>query len=204
MSVGTRRGLTLVEVVVAVAILGFTVATAASVFGQASHLRVTTQRDDDARVAVENETERLRALPYWTGGDGSTQQDGSLVGAVFPHALTGRNTESRYVVSGDGQDTPAGAFVTLGALGDRGLRVVARFAVSSRDGWRALDWAAIQGFACEEAWRPPGTTMLVAVAVLASAAGESSVLFEQYSVIAARQSPITALAAARATSEPGR
>ena len=204
MSVGTRSGLTLVEVVAAVAILGVTVATAASVFGQASRLRVTTQRDDDARVAVENEIERLRALPYWTGGDGSTQQDGSLVGAVFPHAVAARNTESRYVVPGDDQDAPAGAFVTFRALGDRGLRVVARFAVSSRDGWRALDWADIQGFACDEAWRPPGTTMLVAVAVLASAARESSMLYEQYAVIAAQQGPLTALAGARATSEPGR
>lgn len=204
MSLGPRRGLTLVEVVVAMAILGVTVPAAAAVFGLASHLQFTTQREDQARVDVENEIERLRALPYWTGAEGATQHDGSLVAAVFPHAIAARNTDSCYFMPISGPEAPGGAFVTRRPLGDEDLRVAARFAISSRDGWRALDCADLQGFSCSDAWHPPGTTMLVTVAVLTSASRDSSVLYEQSAVIAAPQGPISALAAAGVTSESGR
>lgn len=187
MSVGNRHGLTLVEVAIALAILACTVVAATSILAQARGVRLATQSDDDGRVLVENELERLRALPYWSEVRKGSEPDHFLVGALFPHAIASRNTESHYFVARAQGSDPAGAFVSSHVLAEGSLRVVAQFAVSSRDGWRALGSGEIEGFACDQAWRPPSTTMIISVGFSSgSSRASASPQCEQHAVIVAQ------------------
>ena len=76
MPVARHRGLTLVEVVVAVAILAVATSTAAVVFAQGSRVQAVSRQDEAARLRVENEIERLRGLSFWSGPAGAANAAG--------------------------------------------------------------------------------------------------------------------------------
>ena len=125
-------GFSLLEVVIAAALLLMTVTAVSATVVGVSRAGARLGASMDADRAVRSEAERLRALPYCAasypqpGARGEEAPD--LVAAVFPHALTAQNAPSaRYVAAAEESGAPAGSFVTLLTRDGVVVRCVARF-----------------------------------------------------------------------------
>ena len=163
----SRGGFSLLEVVVAAALLFMTViAVSAAVVG-VSRSGARLQSTMDADRAVRSEAERLRALPYCAvsypqPGAGRGANGSDLVAAVFPHAQTAQNAPSaRYAATADGSGAPAGSFVTLVSRDGVVVRCVARF-LAGPDG-PDLGPEQLTGWDAAGSHAPPAPSLVVAL-----------------------------------------
>ena len=77
-----------------------------------------------------------------------------LLGVVFPHADATRNTPTARYVHSDGEEAPAGSFVTVFTEGGVDVLCVARFLVAE-DG-PPLEPVAVEGWALADGDRASG------------------------------------------------
>ena len=83
-----RDGFSLIEAVIAVAILGLACVAVSGVLGTTLHAERSLERRRHLEVVLASEGERLAALPYYrrADGEGWPACPASLLGEVFPHA----------------------------------------------------------------------------------------------------------------------
>jgi len=144
-----ERGMTLIEVTVAAAVV-LSIGGAATVRARA-----------DACVAAQ--VEALRALPFDDPSGAGATPVADLLGAVFPHAETARNTATAFFTAPALDGRPAGTFVTLHDAACGPLTVAATFVVADVDGFRPLDPARLAGYDHAAGTPPPADGLLVSV-----------------------------------------
>jgi Tfp pilus assembly protein PilV len=148
---GDRRGLTLIEVVVATAIImGVVLATSDGVVA-VKEMTAGSARRQAAESAVAAELEHLRSLPFApaaataaTLADAAPARD--LVASVFPHADTARDTDDARFAPEARDDCPPGTFFTVVALPIGRLTIAATFVVGTAGGWQAVPAARLAGY----------------------------------------------------------
>lgn len=156
----------------AATILACTVAASSAVLSHGVAAGGRAGSRDRARSIVENEIERLRSLDFCPSGALVATTGTSLLAAVFPHADPARNTAAASYRGAGADPLQRGTFVTATEVGGGVLTVTARFVVSSRDAWVALDPDQVDGWSVD-GWRPPPAAALVVVATW-STAGEGA------------------------------
>lgn len=130
-----RDGFSLIEAVIAVAILGMSCVAVSGVLSATFHAERSLERRRHLEAALAAEGERLAALPYYRRADGTAwpSSPASLLGDVFPHASPAGNVpEARYAdASGTAE---AGTFISDISVDGLALRRVARFVTVSPSG----------------------------------------------------------------------
>ena len=177
------RGFTLLEVVIASAMVLMTVvaatATVTSLARGASRQALAASAD---RV-LRDEAARLLALPYCasaypsaaSGADPSALPPADLVAAVFPHAVAIANLpEAQYVTAGTADGPPAGSFVTRVVRGDVTVERVARFV--SPPGAAPLASSQVTGWSVWGSTPPPAEAIEVHLTATAHHATRACVL----------------------------
>ncbi len=127
-----QGGFSLIEAVVAVAILGLACIAVSGVLGMSLHAERSLERRRHLEAVLAAEGERLAALPYYRRADGAEwpATPASLLGEVFPHASPACNTPEAFYADGSGA-APAGTFVSDVLAGDITVQRVSRFVVAS-------------------------------------------------------------------------
>jgi hypothetical protein len=130
----------------------------------------------DADRAVRLVAERLAAMPFYCSGAEAVAAPHTevedLVGSVFPHADAARNTPTARYVHIDGEEAPAGAFVTVFAEGEVDVLCVARF-LAAEDG-PVLGPVAVEGWTGEAGYQPPGSALSVRLTATSRGATRSA------------------------------
>lgn len=129
-----QRGLTLIEVVVAAAVLFGVVVAASRGVAWFAAADAGTGRRDAAASRVADELERLRGLPFCVAGTSPGQRH-DLVATTFPHADPASNTASRRYLSQGDDGCPPGSFASRTIATDGTLTVVATYVASTAAGW---------------------------------------------------------------------
>jgi prepilin-type N-terminal cleavage/methylation domain-containing protein len=192
LTAGDRRGFSLVEVVVAMAVLACVVATSTMVLTNARSAQRRAERRDIARIAVQNEIEMLRSLPFFVAPAPMRPGRADAVGHVFPHALAALNSASAMYCAHDCDDGPAGSFVTSRVTDAGLLKTTAVFVTSTRDGWARVPPAAVEGFAADDSPYPPGAALRVTVAC-SRATAVDDLAFSASVVLVARPEALSVL-----------
>lgn len=171
-------GFSLVEVVVASGLLLTTITAVTFCVTSVSASGARLQQVMDADRAVRVVAERLAALPFYRSsadaGSASDTQADDLLGAVFPHADMARNTPTARYVRSDGEEAPAGSFVTVFTQGGVDVQCVARF-LAAEDG-PALEPSAVEGWARVDGDQPPGCALSVRLTATSHGTGRSASL----------------------------
>ena len=130
-----QGGFSLLEAVVAVAILGLACVAVSGVLSTALRAERSLERRRHLEAVLAAEGERLAALPYYRRADGPQRPaiPVSLLGEVFPHASPACNTPEAFYADGSGA-APAGTFVSAVLDGDITVQRVSRFVVASPAG----------------------------------------------------------------------
>ena len=176
-----RGGFSLIEAVIAVAILGLACVAVSGVIGTTLHAERSLERRRHLESVLASEGERLAALPYYRRADAPQPpaSPASLLGEVFPHASPACNAPEAYYADGSGA-APAGTFVS-DILAD-GITVhrVSRFVAASPAGLEPVALDALSGWAVWSDAAPPAG--LVEVELQASWRG---LVVERCSVLSA-------------------
>ena len=143
-----RHGFSLIEAVVAVAILGLACVAVSGVLSASLKAERTVERRRHLEAVLAAEGERLTALPYYrhAAGEQPPASPASLLGEVFPHASPACNAPEAYYSDGSGA-APAGTFVSDVLADDLTVRRVSRFVAVSPAGLEPVavealsDWA---------------------------------------------------------------
>jgi hypothetical protein len=164
---GSRRvrrrsaGFSLIEVVVASGLLLVTITAVTFCVTSVTASGARLENEMDADRAVRLVAERLAAMPFiGRGADGGSAPDTGAEGlleAVFPHADAARNTTAARYVPVDGEEAPAGSFVTVFTVGGVDVACAARFLVA--DGGPPLEPAEVEGWVLGDGGRPPGCAL---------------------------------------------
>ena len=158
----SQRGLSLIEVVVATAVLALTVACVTAVVTAAQHLQGRAGAAADLEQLVDSETVRLHALPFCPPAEGGSPGSSSLLGEVFPHADPTR-TSSGSAYEPDVNGASGGAFVTTVSIGRCQLRREARFVRADGEQWVPVAAVDLLGWDVT-AVRPPASALEVRLA----------------------------------------
>ena len=145
-----RHGFSLIEALVAVAILGMACVAVSGVLGTVLHAERSVERRRHLEAVLAAEGERLAALPYYRRADDSEgpATPASLLGEVFPHALPAGNAPEAYYADGSGA-APAGTFVSDVLADDLTVHRVSRFVAVSPPG---LEPVALGSLAAWAVW----------------------------------------------------
>ena len=131
------RGLTLIEVVVAAALVLSVVIVASTTIGSLAGATARADRGTLADDRVADEIEALRALGFCDPGQPIGER-ADLVSTVFPHADAARNTDGAEYDPTPAHGFPAGTFTTTTADGQGILTVAATFVTATAAGWRPV------------------------------------------------------------------
>ena len=129
-----QRGLTLIEVVVAAALVLGVVGAASDAVGAFTAATARADRHGLAERRVADELESLRALAYCDPAR-PVDQRADVVSTVFPHADAVRNNDQARFLAGAADGRPPGTFVTCVADADGVLTVAATFVAATAAGW---------------------------------------------------------------------
>ena len=154
-------GFSLIEAVVASSLLLMTITAVTFCVTSVSASGARLEGVMDADRAVRLVAERLAAVPFYrsspdAGRISDTEVD-DLLGVVFPHADVTRNTPNARYVHSEGEEAPAGSFVTVFTEGGMDVVCVARYLVAE-DGL-PLEPAAVEGWALIDGDQPPGCAL---------------------------------------------
>jgi Tfp pilus assembly protein PilV len=167
---GDRRGLTLIEVVVATAIImGVVLATSDGVVA-VKGMTARSARRQAAEAAVAAELEHLRSLPFApAAAAGATLADATpacdLLSSVFPHADMARDTDDARFAPEARDDCPPGTFFTVVALPIGRMTIAATFVAGTADGWQAVPASGLAGYDVRRSVELPSAALLVRVTV---------------------------------------
>ena len=154
------RGLTLVEVVVAAAIVLLVVTAASSTIGVVNAAGARAGGRDAAEAAVASELAALRGLPFAAKGTAD-----AVVAAVFPQADPAATTRRSFFAAAARDGCPAGTYFTVRETPAGPLTVAATFLTSTSCGWAPVDAARLQGFDARTAAVLPAAALLVRASV---------------------------------------
>jgi hypothetical protein len=146
-----EHGFTLVEASVAVALLALCCVAVAGVVHVSLKAEAAERGRRAERVLLDEETARLRALPFFTRQDAPDVPPPSLLAEVFPHARVALNTGTEWFVDDNGEAT----FVSEVRVGGRVVRRTARLAWDTADALEPLPAADVWDWAVWDAERPP-------------------------------------------------
>jgi Tfp pilus assembly protein PilV len=202
---GDRRGLTLIEVVVATAIImGVVLATSDGIVA----VKATTARTARRQVAeagVAAELEHLRGLPFApsaaaraTLADATPARD--LLSSIFPHADTARDTDDAWFAPEARDDCPPGTFFTVVALPIGRMTIAATFVADTADGWQAVPATRLAGYDVHLSVELPSAALLVRVTVAWQAGAKQGAVSRSAIISDPPQGPCRL--AAPAASEP--
>jgi type II secretory pathway pseudopilin PulG len=149
------RGFSLIEAVVAVAVLALSCLAVTAVLHGSLKAEAGIAARREAVEALDAESARLRALPFFRQSAGPGQGPPSLASEVFPHAQSWLDTDDA------SYDTDTGAFITRGVVGGLRLTRTARFEKLSASGLEPVPAGDVQGWAVWSDARPPGTVLSV-------------------------------------------
>jgi hypothetical protein len=143
-------GFSLVEAVIAVAILGLACVAVSGVLAATMHAERSLERRRHLEAVLAAEGERLAALPYYRRAAGTQRplSPASLLGEVFPHASPACNAPDAFYADGSGV-APAGTFVSDTLADDLVVRHVSRFVAVSSAG---LEPIAIERLSAWAVW----------------------------------------------------
>ena len=154
-------GLTLIEVLAAMAVLLVGAAASTSLYTLASQMSRRDEAADRARLACRTTAASLLALPF-RANDGAPD----LLATVFPHADTSRNTpEARFVLAGEDGYEP-GSFVTEHLAAGVLTRTVATFVRANGLTFQALPVEKVLGWSGAPGDPSPSGALLVSVSAL--------------------------------------
>ena len=157
MHVNARRdGFSLIEAVIAVAILGLACVAVSGVLGASLKAERSLERRRHLEAVLAAEGERLAALPYYRRADGAAwpAMPSSLLGDVFPHASPACNAPEAYYADGSGA-AAAGTFVSDIPTDDLTVHRVSRFVAVSPAGLEPVALEALSDWAVWSDAVPP-------------------------------------------------
>lgn len=191
------RGMTLIEVVVATAVV-MTVVIAASTTVTAVHgATIRTDGRQAAEAGVADEIEELSSLPFATAGSaGRSSTD--VVSRVFPNADAGRDAPNAGFAAEPRAGCPAGTFFTVRTVPAGRMTIAATFVVGTATGWTAVTAERLSDYDARRAVELPSAALLVRVSV-AWRAGEQSGVVARTAIIAGRPAGPCRVAAPAAT-----
>ena len=167
-----QRGLSLLEVVAATAILSLTVLCVTAVVESSLALQRRAGGAAELERVVDAEAVRLRALPFCGQGDGDTPGPPSLLAETFPHADPSRvSPEAQYLPDADGSS--GGTFVTTARVGQCLLRREARFVATDGEQWTPVAAGALLGWDVAAA-SPPACALQVRLVASRAVAGRQT------------------------------
>ena len=151
-----RHGFSLIEAVVAVAILGLACVAVSGVLGATLKAERFVERRRHLEDVLAAEGERLTALPYYRRADGADwpASPASLLGEVFPHASPACNLPEAFYADGSGT-APAGTFVSDTLADDLTVHRVSRFVAASPAGLAPVALEALSDWAVWSDAVPP-------------------------------------------------
>ena len=151
-----RHGFSLIEAVIAVAILGLACVAVSGVLSATLHAERSVERRRHLEAVLAAEGERLAALPYYRRADGAQRpaSPASLLGEVFPHASPACNAPEAYYADGSGA-APAGTFVSDVLADDLTVHRVSRFVAVSPAGLKPVALEALSAWAVWSEAVPP-------------------------------------------------
>ena len=151
-----RHGFSLIEAVIAVAILGLACVAVSGVLSATLHAERSVERRRHLEAVLAAEGERLAALPYYRRADNAQRPviPASLLGEVFPHASPACNAPEAYYADGSGA-APAGTFVSDILADDLTVRRVSRFVAVSSAGLEPVALGVLSGWAVWSDAVPP-------------------------------------------------
>ena len=157
-----RHGFSLIEAVIAVAILGLACVAVSGVLSATLHAERSLERRRHLEAVVAAEGERLAALPYYRRADGAQRpaSPASLLGEVFPHASPACNALEAYYADGSGA-APTGTFVSDILADDLTVHRVSRFVAVSPTGLEPVALEALSAWAVWSDALPPTGLMEV-------------------------------------------
>lgn len=149
-------GFSLIEVVIASAVLALICASASSVFFVALRSLREQMLRERVESALAQELARLESLPYW----GKALGDSSLLGEVFPHADTARNTDHSFFIPSDEQGIAV--FVTVAEVSGVTVRRTASFiSLSHRGVYSSLPLSQLIGWSASGGASPPSCAVSI-------------------------------------------
>jgi hypothetical protein len=151
-----REGFSLIEAVVAVAILGLSCVAVSGVLGATLHAERSVEQRRHLEVVLAAEGERLEALPYYRRAAGARPpaSPASLLGEVFPHASPACNTPDAFYADGSGAAAP-GSFVSEVLADDLSVRRVSRFVTVLPAGLQSVPVESLSAWAVWSDAIPP-------------------------------------------------
>ena len=194
MGLGDRRGLTIIEVVVATAIImGVVLATSDGIVTvKATTARAARRQSAEAGVAAE--LEHLRGLPFAPAAAAGGTLTGAtpardLVSSVFPHADTARDTDDAWFEPEARDGCPPGTFFTVVTLPIGRMTVAATFVAGAADGWRAVPGTRLAGYDVRLSLELPSAALLVKVTVAWQAGARQGAVSRSAIICAPAQGP---------------
>ena len=152
--------MTLIEAVVATAVVLVVVIAASNAVAAVDQATAGTGSRDAAEAGVSAELEELRSLPFADAG-GAGESD--VVSSVFPHADSSRNTTDASYAAEARAGSPAGTFTTIKQVPCGPLIIAATFVAGTDAGFVPVAVPRLSGYDAGQALPLPSTTLLVQV-----------------------------------------
>ena len=194
MGLGDRRGLTLIEVVIATAIImGVVLATSDGVVAvKGSTARTAGRQAAEAGVAAE--LEHLRGLPFAPSAAAGASLAAAtpvcaLESSVFPHADTARDTDNAWFAPEVRDDCPPGTFFSVVALPIGRMTIAATFVEGTAGGWQAVPAARLTGYDVRTSVELPSAALLVKVTIAWRAGARQEAVSRSAIISAPAQGP---------------
>jgi Tfp pilus assembly protein PilV len=154
-------GFTLVEAVIAVAVLTLGCLAVAGVLHVSLRAEAAEVRRQGERAALDEESARLRALPFFRARVAPDAGPPSLLAEVFPHARTALNTGSSVFDGSSGQ----ALFITHGTVSGLSVRRAARLCREDAGGLVPLTAADLADWTVWDAAEPPALAVVLTLEV---------------------------------------
>ncbi len=158
------RGMTLIEVVVATAVVMTVVIAASSAVTAVNGATVRASGSEAAEASVAAELEELRSLPFATTGSADASP-ADLVSSVFPHADAGRDSADATFAAEPRAGCPAGTFFTVRPVPGGSMTIAATFVAGTAAGWTPVLLARLAGYDARRAVELPSAALVVRVSV---------------------------------------
>ena len=161
----TNRGMTLIEAVVATAVVMVVVIAASRAVACVEAATAGAGGRAAAETAVSATIAELRSLPF-TAYAGAGPAAPGAVSRVFPHAGAGPDSPDAFFAPEAREGCPAGTFFTREPAAGGRMTIAATFVAATAAGWQPVPAARLAGFDVRRAAQLPSSALLVRVSVV--------------------------------------